>query len=263
MKQYLQVFSLSWQNALVYRTNLLFWRVRQMLGTLLAITLWGAIYQSNGPVLGYSSDQMFTYIFLAAIMQNIIIATALHDLPHRVYSGELSLWLVRPIALFRSFLARDLADKSLNIVFIVVETVIFYLLIRPVLIQPEWLHAVICFVWIILGIGIHFFIELLFGALGFWSPEVWGPKFLFFTMVELGSGRLFPLDIMPRFIQSLLYATPFPYLGFAQTQAYLGNYDAREIAINSIVMVGWLLGLGLAAKYIWKRGLRDYTAMGG
>ena len=182
--KYLRLFSISWQNALVYRTSLLLWRLRQIFNTLLAITLWGAVYQTNSSVIGYTSDQMFTYIFLSAIMQNIIMATALHRLPGMVYSGELSLWLVRPVRPFLTFLTTDLADKALNATCIILETAVFYLLLRPVLTVPDLGTIFIFLIWLVLGIGIHFFVELLFGALGFWSPDVWGPKFLFFMITE-------------------------------------------------------------------------------
>jgi ABC-type uncharacterized transport system permease subunit len=52
----------------------------------------------------------------------------------------------------------------------------------------------------ILGTYAVFFINMLFGFLAFWAPDVWAPRFLFFVIMFFVSGSTFPLDIYPEIV---------------------------------------------------------------
>lgn len=262
MSKYLTLLSISWQNGLVYKVSFLLWRFRQVVNTMLPLILWRAIFADSDSVVGYSQDQMIAYILISGMIMSLIMATALHSVPSTVYSGDLSEILVKPIGLFRHFLVTDIADKLKNFIFIVLEALIFWFILQPVVAMPE-LHVVaIVTVWILLGIGIHFWVELLFGSIGFWSPDVWGPKFLFFIFVELAAGRAFPLDILPQQFQNIFFMTPFPYFGFVQTQALLGRLPSEQFLTATLSMLGWFIALGVITKLVWARGLKDYAAAG-
>lgn len=262
MKPYWQLFRTALESNLTYRTNIALWRVRNLLNTLLAFTLWSSIFAVNTAVIGYTAEQMYTYILLSAIMGSTIMSTALHSLPGTVYNGDLSYWLLRPIGLVRGYFAYDFADKLLNIILVIIETTIFIWIFQPHLNLAPPFFLIIGMIWTVFGILIHFFIEMLFGAIGFISPDVWGPKFLFFMFVEFSSGRFFPLDILPAPLQLVAYLTPFPYFGFAQTQVMIGRYTTEQIALNSTAMLVWILGLTWACRSVWKRGVANYSAHG-
>ncbi len=262
MNKYLALFQLNWQNGLVYRLSVFLWRFRQFLGTVMALTIWSVIFAGKGQVFAYSGAQMTTYIFLVGVLQSLILATALNGLASTVYSGNLSHELLKPINIFVYLGIQDLADKFKNFVFILIETGILYLLFKPEIILPNLQFWPLFIVWVIGGMVVNFWITLLFGALGFWSPETWGPRFLFFMFVDFTAGRLFPLDILPGGIQRLLFFTPFPYLSFIQTQLFLGKLSSSEVLQQSLILLSWVVGLGLLTKIIWKKGLRDYAAAG-
>lgn len=263
MNKYLQLLNISWQNGLVYRTSLFFWRFRQFLSSLMALTVWSVLYTSNSSqIFGYEQNQMITYIFLTAILHSIILATALHGLAQQIHSGEISVYLVKPVSLFGFFASAEVADKAKNLVFILIETAILFALFQPHIVLPTVPMLGLFLLWTLGGATIHFFITILFGTLGFWSPETWGPKFLFFIFVDFTAGRLFPLDIFPELIQRIVYLTPFPYFSFFQTQLFLNKLSAQDILIHSISLLGWIVALYFITRAIWNKGIRDYQAAG-
>lgn len=262
MKKYIQLIKLSWQNGFVYRISLLMWRFRQFLSSLMAMTVWTVIYQTQSAVLGYDQDQMITYIFLSAFLQSFILATALNSLSSRVYSGEISSLLLKPVSLFGYLAMEDIADKLRNIAFIVIESSLLFLLFLPAIPMPTLGHFVLFVLAAFMGAILNFIINLLFGSIGFWSPDTWGPKFMFFIMVEFTAGKLFPLDILPPMIRNIVYMTPFPYFSFVQTQIFLGRLSNLEIFKNLGILSIWIVGLYILNRWIWQRGLRDYAAAG-
>ncbi len=260
--KYLTVFQMNWQAGLAYPLSFGLWRFRQLLSTVMSLTIWSVIFSQQQQVLGYSQTQMLSYIFIVTLIQGAIMATNLHSLAGDLYSGSISQLFVKPIKLFRYFMALEVADKLRNIVFILLESSLLYLLFKPVLVLPEIQTFLLFLGWIAGGVVIHFFIEILFGTLGFWSPQTWGPKFLFFMIVDATAGKLFPLDILPEVVQKVLYLTPFPYLAYAQSQLFLGRMPQTELLSQSLAILFWAVFLGVTTLWIWNRGIKSYSAAG-
>jgi len=262
MRKYWILLQLAWQNGMVYRTNVILWRLRQMISTLMALTVWQVIFSQQGSVFNYSGAEMNTYIFLAAFLQSLILATALNGLANRIYSEQISFDLIKPVNIFAMLGAEDLADKLKNVGFLIGETILLWLLFKPELSAPSLSVLLIFSIWILGGVILNFLITLLFGALGFWSPDIWGPRFLFFIFVEFSAGKLFPLDILPEIIQKIIFLTPFPYFAFLQSQLFLEKLSATEIGKYSILLVFWIVIFTIIVKKVWQRGIKDYSAAG-
>ncbi len=262
LSKYWQTFKISWENAFVYRISLLLWRLRQFLSTLMSLTVWSVIFAAQQNAFGYGREEMITYIFLVSVLQGVILATSLNGLARTVYSGELSMYLVKPMHPFSYFGMQDAADKVKNALFAVVEAVILYALFVPQITLPSWPVLGIFTLFVLGGILLHYEISLLFGTIGFWSPDVWGPKFLFFMIMDFTAGKLFPLDILPRIIQDAIYLTPFPYLSYIQIQVFLERFSTMELLRQAGILGFWVIAMGLITTWIWQRGMRDYSAAG-
>ena len=262
MNKYLRTMQLSWQDGLVYRTNLIMWRIRQLLSSLMSLSLWTVLFNNNSQLFGYSQNQMITYIFAISILQSLILATTLHGISGYIYRGELTRELLKPVSLVGYFASLDLADKFKNLLFVIIESIILYLIFQPSLMLPSMVYIMVFLFWVVAGAVINFSITLLFGAIGFWSPDAWGPKFLFFMIVDITAGKLFPLNILPTVLQRLIYLTPFPYLSYAQTQLFLGKLSYWEIVSGSLGLVFWIILLFILTRAMWKKGTKNYEAIG-
>lgn len=260
--KYLALFKLSWQNGFVYRVSLLLWRIRNFLSSLMALTIWTVIFSHNESVVGYNRHEMLSYIFLISVLQSIILASTLHGLAGRIYSGQLSHQLVKPVNIFAYLATEDLGDKLRNFAFAILENGLLYLIFLPNISMPSLELVPVFLLWTLGGALLFFLIQLLFGAIGFWSPETWGPRYLFFMFVDFTAGRLYPLNILPTLVQKLTFLTPFPYLSYVQIQLFLGNYDVIGLRIHSAILLGWLTLLSLLTMYVWRRGLHNYAAAG-
>ena len=262
MEKYWRLLKISWENGFVYRTSLVMWRLRQFLGTLMALTVWTVVFTGQSSTFGYSQETMITYVFTVSFLQSMVLSSALNGLAQQIHDGRISYELLKPVNIYLYLGAQELADKLKNVAFIVIETVVLFLIFRPVLALPDPATLVVFLVWVITGTVLYFLISLLFGSLGFWSPETWGPRFLFFMFLDFTAGKLFPLDILPQVIQRVLYLTPFPYLSFIQTQLFLGRLTGAEAVTNSLGLVVWLGLAAVLVKVVWHRGIKSYSAVG-
>ena len=266
MKKYLSVFRISFQQEFAYRANFVMWRVRNVLRIFLVFFLWDSIFSDPGRTLfGYDRSKILTYVFGILIVRAFVLSARAADVAGEIANGDLSNYLLKPVSYFKYWLTRDLSSKVLNMGFAGVEALLlFFVLKPPFFIQTQMAPLVIFAASLFLAMFIYFTLLFITSAVPFWMPEMaWGAHFLMTVIfIEFLSGALFPLDILPKGIQTVLSYTPFPYLLFFPLQVYLGRVVGAE-ALKGILVSGvWLVILWFAMNAIWKRGLKAYQSHG-
>lgn len=262
MHKYLFFLKQYWQNMLTYRLSFMLWRLREFTSSLMALTVWQVIFANQEVVFGYQRNQIMAYVFLSTILHNLIATSSLNNLAGDIYSGKISTTLVKPVNIFLAWGFQDLADKLLNFGFVLLESSLLFFIFKPTFNFPSFEIGLVFILWTLLAVLISFIINILFGMIGFWSPDAWGPKFLFFMLLDFTAGKLYPLDILPVIIQKIINYTPFPYLSYFQTQLFLGRFPTQQIFTTTLIMLSWIIGLSLFLKIIWNKGIKNYTAMG-
>lgn len=265
MKKYLQVIKNSWAEYFVYRLNFIMWRVRTVLQLLTIYFLWASLFlgRESGELFGYTQKIILTYILGAAFLRAIVFSTRTLDIGEQIQRGELSNFLIRPINYFFYKAAQDVSDKAINIFFAVFEIGLIFLILKPpVFIQTDPFFLLFFALSASIAIVLYFLISFILGLIGFWSPEVWGPRFIFFIITEFLAGGLFPLDILPKWLFALLSALPFPYLLYFPLKIYLAKLTTFQMAIGILVGLAWVLILYYMVVFFWRKGLSLYEAVG-
>jgi len=265
LKKYLQGFKMSWQNTFVYRLNFIMWRLRTVILRLGAYFFWHAVYRFNNQIGIYDEKMMLTYILIGGILHSLVLGSRSINVSGEIGTGVLSNYLLKPINYFSYWLTRDLADKILNVIFVIFELGLIFLILKPpffIQTDPFYLFAFVAFS--ILSIFIYFYLSLIISLTTFWYPEHngWPARFLFQVTLRFLSGGLLPLDILPRLIFNFLRFLPPAYFLFFPLQIYLVKISLVEILTGFLVMIFWILSLRFLVKFIWQRGLRPYTAAG-
>lgn len=253
----------TWEEYMTYRLNFVLWRVRMVMQLLVTYFLWWAIFSGRSQFFGYSQSMILTYVMLSSIVRTIVLGTTTMEIGDLINQGNLSNYLVRPIKFMRYYMARDAADKLLNIAFAIVEVLLLLLILRPPLfVQTNIIPLLLAGCAILLGTVLYFGFSMLLGFLGFWTPDVWAPRFLSFVIMEFFAGGLFPLDILPHPLFALSQSLPFYYFIYFPLKLYLGQIPTNAITTGFAVGILWVGGFGYLMHVVWRKGLRVYTAEG-
>lgn len=262
-QKYWTVIAMSWSNGFAYPVSFWMWRVRQIMSIVIAISLWESIFRSTSQVFGYNQSQMLTYIFVSNIVGFLVLSSRTIEVPNIIHNGDLSLYLIRPVQFFVYWFSRDLADKFQNVIFATFELIALFFIFHPTLTVPTHLSTVLITALAVFGgLTMYYFINMIFGFLAFWSPDVWAPRFLFFIIMFLVSGSTFPLDIYPSAIVKVLSFSPFPYLVFFPSKIWLEQVSSGQILHGFVAMIGWIIVLGVFASWLWKKGVHGYSSDG-
>jgi ABC-2 type transport system permease protein len=261
MDKYRKIFSLAWQTEFQYRTNFVIWRLRNILFVLMTYFLWTGIYAGRGNLFGYSREQMMTYIFLMLMVKSVVLAAKSPDVVGgEIASGELSNYLLKPMSYFKYWWTRDVTAKVMNFVFSLVElSVLYYFLQSELVIQKNIIIFLLFIIACVVSALIYYFLLMIFMAVSFWTPEnTWGGVFLLLVLFEVLGGMLFPLDILPTGLRTVLFLTPFPYLIYVPVKIWLGTGEGLMLIGGALVELGVVYWI---AQYLWSKGLKVYAGI--
>lgn len=265
MHKYLTIFAISWQNEFTYRLNFILWRLRNILRFLMTYFLWAGIFVTSTQVFGYSQNQMFTYIFMVLVVQALVLAAPSSDnIGGEIANGDLSNYLIKPVSYLKYWLTRDLSSKVFNIIFAIIELTIIWVILHPPVFLPSSLVTNIGFlISCILAALIYFFVSVSARFVAFWTPEsTWGVSFVILVLIDILSGGIFPLNILPNWLFNLLQLTPFPYLLYFPIAIFVGQITGFTMVRILIQSAIYLLVMFYVNRFLWKKGLLFYSSEG-
>lgn len=266
MKKYLAIFRASLLQEFAYRFNFIAWRFRNLLQILITFFLWSTVFSDTQKVIfGYDRLGILTYVFGILVVRAIVFSARTVDVGGEIGRGDLSNYLLKPIGYFKTWLIRDLSSKTLNLTFAFFETMLLYFVFKPQLYFQNNPWLILAFlISLVIAIFLFFYIIFLINLTAFWVPEMgWALQFLLVVIVtEFLSGAIFPLDILPSGLQTLIYSLPFPYLIFFPLQIYIGKLSAGAIINGLTISLAWVIIFGFLVNFVWARGLKRYAAEG-
>ena len=262
--KYWAVFKTSWSNGFVYRLNFLLWRARSVIIVLTVYFLWDTIFQNNPAAFGYTHEKILTYVFMTLLLRSLILGGRSIDVGGEISDGRLSNYLLRPVNYFYYWFTRDWADKLLNMIFSIAEITVLYFWLRPQIMFPTDSATILLFLAAVsIGIGLNFVIGFITSTATFWAPgNTWGFWFIYLVILEVLSGIMFPLYVLPKIAYDLLMLTPFPYLLYFPTAVYLGKLELTLILRGLLVSGVWLVALYWLSRKFWNKGVMVYQSEG-
>lgn len=260
MAAYLQIFKTTIKEYAAYRLNFVLWRLRMLLNMLFSFFLWSAVFDTRSSFGSYGKTGMISYVLYVSLISTFVMGSRTAEIAYDIQNGTIINMLLKPVDFFRFYLARDLADKTMNIFFALVELLLVVWIFRAALIAPQ--HPWLFLYFFANGILISFFINLMLSFIAFFTAEIWAPRFLFTTLVFFVSGSYFPLNILPGAVYKILLATPFPYLFYMPSQMLSGNVDRGLVPYEMLMSFIWVFLLYRMTIWVWRSGNRNFSFWG-
>jgi ABC-2 type transport system permease protein len=265
MGKYFSVFTLTLKEYFAYRLNFLIWRLRVLIGFLVPFFLWLTVTKQVKNFAGYEEKSIISYFFFSHLLSYFILGTRTVDIAGQIQNGEIINLLLKPMSFFRYYFFRDLADKILNFSLSFLEIIVFFSLFSYPLPQLDLQFFLPFLFFLLVGLFLSFYLNLLISFFGFWSTEVWAPRFIFFILISILSGSFFPLDLLPKKLFSLILLTPFPYLFFLPVKMISSPQTLiNKIDFNFLFFMGsfWLTTFFFLARFFWQKGLKSFSFWG-
>ena len=268
MKKYLHVINIGLQSNLAYRFNYLTRTLFSFIPLFAMLSLWQTIYAHRNGTAGTSSfsqsEMMFYYLLVAVV--DVLTAVNEDDwqIAADIREGNISQFLLKPVDYLWYRLCLFFSGRIAFIAVAGIPLAIFIFCFRQYVLPPADLTALLVFpVSLVLTALLQFFISYAMAMLAFWLLEISTFIFILFAFEYLASGHLFPLDILPPVLKQILYLTPFPYQMYFPISIYLGKAAGVELWRGLIIQFLWVIAAYAFARFMWRRGIKRYSAFGG
>jgi ABC-2 type transport system permease protein len=252
---------------MVYRADFLVSTVFRFLPLVTTLLLWEAVYESSGrdSLSGFTRDQMIAYLLLVQISRMFSSMPGLAaGIARDIRDGTLKKYLLQPLDMIGYLLAYRAAHKMTYILTTSIPYAGLFLICWQFFDGlPDPLTLLAYCASLLLAFLVGFFFEMTVGMIGFWFLEVTSFLYVINTLNFFVSGHMFPLDLLPSGLAEVLKALPFQYLAYFPAVVFLGKVSGMDLVRGLITAAAWAGGFCLLSRWLFRLGLRRYSAYGG
>jgi ABC-2 type transport system permease protein len=181
-----------------------------------------------------------------------------------IRDGSLKKYLLQPLDMIAYLLAYRAAHKMTYIVTTSIPYAgLFIICWRFFDNLPDAVTLLAYFMSLVLAFLVGFFFEAMIGMIGFWFLEVTSFLYVINTLNFFVSGHMFPLDLLPEEWVVVLKYLPFQYLAYFPATVFLGKVHGVGLARELIIEAAWAVGFFVLSRWLYRLGLKRYSAYGG
>jgi ABC-2 type transport system permease protein len=268
MSPYRLVARLALVDRLAYRGDALLALVAAGVRLAFAYALWSAVFAGRAAVAGFNLAQMTAYYLVSiAVFQLDQSEGYVWEFAGEIRRGDFHKYQVRPLDPRRYFYAVCLGRTGFNLaVLAAIFTAVAALsavggrgigAFAPS--SPAALAAALATAG--LGLGALASLNYMTALLAFRFQDITAFHMVKSNLVELLSGLLLPLAVLPPWLSVFCAWTPFPALASLPAELWLGRgWEGLPAALARLA--AWNVGLYLAAGALYRRLAERYEGVG-
>jgi ABC-2 type transport system permease protein len=260
---YRRFWQVNWAEQWQYRANFMMYLLYWLVSPVVYLAVWTSIANAKGDVNGLTANDFVVYYMALLIVDQLTSEITIHILAYRIQDGTLSGELIRPVhPILTNTLMNNIAFKALTFLVLIPVWLVLALLFRPDFSALTWQTVL----WAVPAIGLGFAINFLFGAvitcLAFWTTRIYSISEFFFAVRLLFSGQFAPLLLMPLVIQQVAEFLPFQFTIYLPIQILQGKVPVEIILSKYGLGLLWLAVFYLLFRWVWREGLKRFSAVG-
>ena len=241
-----------------YRAEIFFW----ILSGIFPFILMGVwVKASESGQFGLVPLDFARYFFCVYIVRQLNVVWVIFEFERDVLEGRLSPRLLQPIDPVFHPLFRHLAERAIRIPFLLALSLIFFALYPDALWIPSATNILLFIPIVSLSFLLRFINQYTFSLLILWVERAIAIEQVWFILYLFLSGVIAPYNVFPDAIREILYWTPFPYYVYFPA-ALLVGLPVPHIGRGILIMLAWMAIFYITNRWLWRQGLKQYSAMG-
>lgn len=265
MKKFLTLTGISIQKLMYYKTSFLLNLITPFIELAGQFLLWNALYglQNGGAIGGMARREMFTYIPVAFVLNNLLGWTTENALSREIRNGTVVARCIRPV----SFISQAVAEMSGAVIVqgavnSAVVAALFCFFHKSFLLPKP--GAAAAFVpCLLLSALLRILVVEVFGLLCFFTTGHLGISWTRNALCNFFSGAMIPVSLFPGWLARITYLTPFPYMVQIPAAVLLGKELPAGLFQIFFLQILWIGIFLLLHFFIFRRIRHDMNIAGG
>lgn len=266
MRKYSQVMKINLQIALAYKWNLILSSLMDIFRIVAEIAFWKIIFDatSGSAINGYNFSSIITYyIFMFIIGTVMNVGNIGNKIANDIENGTLNNLITKPINYIGYYFSETISQKFVQLLIVVLTFIpIFVLQASNISLGINLEQLLIFPVILLLSLLLNFFINIIISLLVFWITEVTSLFFLKDILLDFLSGRVFPIDLLPKSILNIFGVLPFMYCTFFPITILTKGIANGAFFKGLFLQIIWTAILYTTIKILWKLGIKKYSGTG-
>lgn len=237
---------LEWSGAWWFLFTLV---VQAVLGPLIGLFVWSAVYPADGYV-----EKYYVALILVTLMTE---SFEQHTFSEKLYDGTVSHDLLRPQPVVIGIIGSNLAIRgwltALGVPIVLLTGLSFG-------VSFTWWQLLIAVPVLVLGAALTFLWTFLLSLTAFWTERVHSIVGFGSYLAYLLGGTVAPLAFLPSSLRTV--AQYLPYYGMVGLPADIAAGRTEGLVVGLACQVGWIAVLAVLAVILWRAGIRRYTVVG-
>lgn len=262
IKQHLTIYKiflkLDIRRILMYPWNFVLGNFGYFIDSIANLFVLHIILNNVSTIGGLSQYEMlffYSFLMISSSLWEIFFVTTL-EIPYLINTGELDIFLLRPLNVLFQFLIFQIDEESVFEFLFGMLIMIYSLINLSIPITLSFIFRLVLFM--VSSLLIRQSIYLALSSISFWTISNDGLKS---ALWELSQMSQYPLSIYPKFLRSILIVIPFGLLGYYPVISLLTYGDMFNLSTLFHSISGYIL-LALVYHTIWKAGLKNYSSAG-
>lgn len=257
IRKALTFLSVYYAYMLEYRAELFLWALSGTL-PLILMGVWTKASQSGQ--FGLGPEDFARYFLTVFLVRQFNVVWVIWEFEKEVVQGKLSPRLLQPIDPVWHHVASHLSERVARIPFVAVLVGLFFWLYPQAIWIPSVGSVLLFLLVVLLAFSLRFLIQYTFALLAFWTERASAIEQFWFLFYLFLSGMIAPLEVFPPAVREVALWTPFPYFVYFPAGILIGFPE--NIVRGIAVMLGWGLLFFILNRWLWRKGLKQYSGMG-
>lgn len=261
MNKAFALFRITLVDLLEYRTDIFLYTVGGIMRPLVHLAIWLATLAS-GAAIPMSSENLIQYYLLLLVVDLWTSTWAAPFIMNAIRSGELSMFLVKPLSYGFHQLTNNLSEKLIKTFYLLPFIALLFFVLKTPFPAIEPFNVILLLPTLTMALLMSFLINFLIGIAAFWLDEAKAIDDLFDLIIYFFSGYLFPLSLLPMLVGEIAKFLPFRYILSFPIEIALNQLSREDLVIGFALQIMWLVIIFAVFRLVWSAGIKKYSAVG-
>lgn len=231
-----------------------------ILTSLIESFLWVAIFRTSGTLGGFTREYYLSYVLWGSFFARINSSWSYEfQMIREIETGSVNAFLSRPATFFEYYLSQLLGYKTLvTIISLLFPFAAIRILNLPTIFSRIPMALIMTLYYVVL---VHT-MSMCVCSFAFFFNRVSSLTVAKNLSLTILSGELFPIDLAPPALKSILLSLPFASAVYVPVGYLTGRIDFTAY-MKGLWNITWGLAVfGVLSAWIWRMGLRKYSGTG-
>jgi ABC-2 type transport system permease protein len=269
------ILRIALEERLVYRGDFMLGTLMRFLPFVTQIFLWTAVFSvvPGSSIAGFTRDDIIAYYLLTNVSRAFSSMPGLASgISRSILDGSIKKYLIQPVDMIGFLLVTRVAHKLVYYTVAFVPFALVFYLCRHFFTAgwPPFSTLVAFLASLVMAFVLGFFLEATIGMIGFWFLEVNSLLFVYMLLNFFLSGHMFPINMLDGVklfggvsLGDIVRLLPLQYLAYFPSAVFLGKVTGAALVRGLILEVTWIIFFIVLSHWLFRRGLRRYSAFGG